>query len=116
MLRHPSKEDSMFRRVALVLIACLAPALSLSAQTVDEVVAKNIAARGGLEKLKAVKTMRITGKTILGPGVEAPIVIESKRPDKVRLDVVVQGMTLSQGYDGKQGWLLNPFSGGRNAE
>jgi outer membrane lipoprotein-sorting protein len=106
----------MVRRVALVLIVCLAFASALAAQTVDEVIAKNIQARGGMEKLKAVKTMKITGKTTLGPGMEAPIVIESKRPNKVRLDIVVQGMTLSQAYDGKQGWLLNPFGGGKNAE
>jgi outer membrane lipoprotein-sorting protein len=106
----------MFRRAALALIACLAFAASLSAQTIDDIVAKNIAARGGLEKLKAVKSMKITGKTTIGPGMEAPLVIETKRPNKVRLDIVVQGMTLSQAYDGKQGWLLNPFGGGQNAE
>jgi outer membrane lipoprotein-sorting protein len=106
----------MFRRVALVLISCLAFAVSLSAQTVDDLVAKNIQARGGMEKLKAVKSMKITGKTTIGPGMEAPMVIETKRPNKVRLDIVVQGMTLSQAYDGKQGWLHNPFAGGKNAE
>ena len=47
------------------LSICFGAALLASladAQTVDEIVAKNIQARGGLEKLKAVKTPRMTAQ------------------------------------------------------
>jgi outer membrane lipoprotein-sorting protein len=87
-----------------------------AALTVDDVVAKNIQARGGVDKIKAVKTMRMTGHMTIGPGTEAPMVIEIKRPDKLRLDITAQGMTLSQAYDGKAGWQINPFAGNKNAE
>lgn len=106
----------MFRSLVLGLTASLALAVSAPAQTVDEIVAKNIAARGGLEKIKAVQSMRMSGKTTIGPGGEAPMTIELKRPHKARLDVTVQGMTLTQAYDGKNGWQINPFGGGHNAE
>jgi outer membrane lipoprotein-sorting protein len=106
----------MPRRVVLVLFAWLSIAASLSAQTVDEIIAKNLEARGGIQKLKAVKSMRVTAKTTGGQGVEVPLVIEAKRPNKIRVDITIQGMTLSQAYDGKQGWSLNPLGGAKNAE
>jgi hypothetical protein len=106
----------MLRSLVLGLTASLALAGPLPAQTADDIVAKNIKARGGLEKLKAVKTMRLTGHMTVGPGTEAPMVIEMKRPDQVRLDITVQGMTITQAYDGKVGWQLNPMGGSKNAE
>lgn len=105
----------MFRKALLALagVALLSPA---SAQTLDEIVAKNIEARGGLDKIKAVKTMRMTGKMTIGPGMEAPAVIEIKRPQMTRLEISFQGMTLVQAFDGKNGWAINPFQGNPNPE
>lgn len=106
----------MLRSLVLGLTAGLALTQPLPAQTVDDVVSKNTEARGGLARIKAVKSIRMTGRMTVGPGGEAPLVIEIKRPNKVRLDVTLQGMTLSQAYDGKSGWQLNPFGGSKNAE
>ena len=95
--------------VALGLgLALAAPAAS---QTVDDIVAKNVAAKGGMDKIKAVQTVRMTGKMTLGPGIEAPVVLELKRPNMMRMDVTVQGMVGSQAYDGAAGWMLMPFAG-----
>ncbi|HEX6737439.1 MAG TPA: hypothetical protein VF310_04100 [Vicinamibacteria bacterium] len=79
--------------------------------TVDEIVAKNLKARGGVDKLKAVSSVRMSGRMTLGPGQEAPLVIELKRPSKVRIEVTVQGMTMIQAYDGATGWAVVPFAG-----
>lgn len=106
----------MVRSVVLHVAAALALAASLSAQTADDIIAKNIQARGGLEKIKAVKSMKMIGRMTIGPGAEAPVVVEIKRPNKMRLDVTFQGMTLTQSYDGKKGWVINPFEGSKNAE
>jgi hypothetical protein len=55
------------RHALIVLIAvCCCGVLSFS-QTADELIAKNIEARGGMEKLKAIKTLRMTGKFDSGP-------------------------------------------------
>jgi outer membrane lipoprotein-sorting protein len=86
------------------------------AQTADEIIAKNLEAKGGLDKLKAVKTMRITGKMMVGPGMEAPVVIEMARPHKVRMEFVVQGMTGIQAFDGTAGWMVMPFMGKKDPE
>ena len=97
--------------LALALLA--APVL---AQTVDEIVAKNVKARGGLEKLKAVTSIRMSGKMTVGPGMEAPFVIEMKRPKNVRLEITVQGMKIIQAYDGTVGWVVMPMMGKNDPE
>jgi outer membrane lipoprotein-sorting protein len=90
--------------------------LPAAAQTVDEVIAKHMTARGGLEKVKALQSLRMTGRLEFGPGVEAPIIIEVKRPNRMRMEFTVQGMTGSQAYDGKTGWQVMPFNGKKDAE
>lgn len=83
--------------------------------TVDQIVAKHHEATGGLDKLKAIKSLRMTGKIALGPGIEAPATMEFK-DGRFRLDATIQGMTLTQAYDGKDGWQVMPFQGNKNAE
>jgi outer membrane lipoprotein-sorting protein len=99
--------------VAALALLVAAPAVSQSA---DDIIAKNIDAKGGLAKLKAVTSMRATGKITIGPGIEAPIVVEQKRPKFVRLDITVQGLTIVQAYDGTTAWILNPMSGRKDPE
>ena len=86
------------------------------AQTADEIIAKNQDAQGGLAKLKAVQSVRMTGKMTIGPGMEAPMVIEMKRPKQMRVDIAIQGMTITQAYDGTTGWMINPLSGRTDPE
>ena len=105
------------------LCKLLLPALSVlfmisavaNAQTVDEIIAKNIQARGGLEKLKAVKSLRTTVKFSDG-SFRAEFRQENKRPGKVREEFIVQGMAQIQAYDGKTGWQISPFSGRRDPD
>jgi len=106
----------MLRKLLGVVALILLIAVPATAQTVDDILAKNTNAKGGLAKLKAVNTMRATGKVTIGPGMEAPITFEQKRPNSIRVEVVVQGMTIVQAYDGKVGWILNPMSGRKDPE
>lgn len=99
------------RKVIVALGLGLALAAPAASQTVDDIIAKNVAAKGGLDKIKAVQTVRMTGKMTLGPGIEAPVVLELKRPNMMRMDVTVQGMVGAQAYDGTTGWMLMPFAG-----
>lgn len=106
----------MFRQTftALALGLLLAPAVH--AQTVDELLAKHFEAQGGVEKLKALNTMRITGSMTIGPGMEAPIVMERKRPGKRRIEFTVQGMQGVQAFDGEKAWSVMPFMGKKDPE
>lgn len=81
------------------------------AQTADELIEKNVQAKGGREKIQAIKTLRMSGKMALGQGMEAPVTMEMSRPDKMRVEFVVQGMTGVQTYDGKDAWAVMPFMG-----
>jgi len=87
-----------------------------SAQSLDEILEKNYAARGGKDKLKAVQSMQLSGHMTMGPGAEAPFAMKWQRPDKVRLEFTFQGMTGIQAYDGKIGWSVMPFMGKTDPE
>lgn len=95
---------------AWLLVAGLAGTAAF-AQTADELVEKSIQAQGGREKIDAVKSARMTGKLAMGQGMEAPMVIETVEPNKIRMEMTFQGMTMIQAYDGKSGWQVQPFMG-----
>ncbi len=105
----------MLRKSAWILLTVMllaAPAANLfaaeaAAPTVDSLIAKNVEARGGLDKMKAVQSMRMTGKMMMG-GMELPVVIEMKRPANSRIEFTFQGMSGVQAYDGKSGWTIAP--------
>ena len=63
-----------------------------SAQTVDELVAKHIEARGGYEKLKAINTMKIT-RTVATPFTNVKVVTFKKRPNLIRFEQTPKGQT-----------------------
>jgi outer membrane lipoprotein-sorting protein len=106
----------MYKKVLGAVALAVAVAVSASAQTADDIIAKNQAAQGGLAKLKAVQSVRMTGTMTVGPGIEAPVVLEMKRPKSMRLDLSIQGMTITQAYDGSTGWMINPMSGRADPE
>lgn len=111
----------MVRKIAITaMTACLSiAAFAQSNQpsiTLDEILAKNLKAHGGAEKLNAIKTLRMNTTLEYAPGADADFTVELSRPDKVHYGFTLQGMTQSQGYDGKFGWGNDPFDGKRDAE
>jgi outer membrane lipoprotein-sorting protein len=104
----------MLRKV-LVGLATAALAAPVFAQTVDEVIARACEARGGVARIKAVQSVRMTGHMTMGPGAEAPITLEMKRPRSTRMEFTAQGQTGVQAYDGKQAWGIAPM-GSRKPE
>ena len=104
------------KRLILTAAGLAMLSLAVHAQTADEIVNRYIKAIGGMDKLTAIKSMRTTGKFTGGGGFEAMVVDESKRPDKVRNEFSLQGMTSISAYDGKNGWRINPFGGKKDAE
>lgn len=103
------------RRLTFIIVSAVLFSLSLSAQTVDEIIAKHIAAQGGMAKLKAVQSIRMTGEVDAG-GTQAAFSQFYKRPMKMRLDISLQGLTLTQAYDGQKGWQIVPFTGKKDPE
>jgi len=100
----------------LLLPAALCLSLLSFAQTADELVAKNIEAKGGMDKIQAIKTMRMTGKAVLPGGFVGAVTQENSRPNLVRETFSLQGMTAVQAYDGSAGWQIQPFSGRKDPQ
>jgi outer membrane lipoprotein-sorting protein len=86
------------------------------AQTAEELVNKNIQARGGLEKIKSAKTRLTTGRLKAGRRRNATFKQMNMRPNLFRQNLSMQGMTAVQAYDGSVGWQTNPFRGRKDPE
>lgn len=100
----------MLRTVLAAAFALCLPTLGF-AQTVDELVARNVAARGGAEAWREVSSLRLTGQMEVGDGMLVPYVLEQKRPRKMRLEFEFDGETAVQCTDGETGWKVMPFRG-----
>jgi hypothetical protein len=113
-------DDTRRARLLKSVLAAAALALCLPAsgfaETVDELVAKNTAARGGAAAWQAVSSLQLSGRMDVGKGMSVPYVLEQKRPGKMRLEFVFDGETSIQTFDGKSGWKLAPFLGRTTAE
>ena len=90
--------------------ALLAPSVA-SAETVDQIVARHLAARGGRQALAAVRTLRMTGHADAGPGRHAIVRREFARPDRIRTEFEFQGTTGVYVWNGKSGWQVSPLDG-----
>ncbi|HEY3204893.1 MAG TPA: hypothetical protein VGL03_14680 [Thermoanaerobaculia bacterium] len=97
-------------KLGIALTAAVLLAASPAAPTADEVIQRNIEARGGLAKIKSVQSMRLTG-TMSVEGQDMLSTLEIKRPNKTRWEFTVEGATAVQAYDGKTGWTVMPFAG-----
>jgi hypothetical protein len=104
------------RHAVIVLAAVSCLSVFSVAQTAEELVNKNIQAKGGIEKMKAIKSMRMTAKFDGGGGFTAAQAQENQRPNLVRETFSLQGMTQVVAYDGTTGWEIQPFGGHKDPE
>jgi len=106
-----SRGERLSRLLLIAVTLFFSLPLALRAQTADDVINAYLKARGGLAKIKAVQTERVTGVITFAPGVEAPFFVERKRPLKMHMEFTVNGQSLLRVYDGKSsGWIYNPFT------
>ncbi len=87
----------------------------LIGQTAAELVAKNLEARGGVAQIKAIKSLRMTGKMQMG-GFIAQVSRVAMAPNMVRDSFTIQGMSQIMAYDGSSGWRISPFEGRKDPE
>jgi outer membrane lipoprotein-sorting protein len=103
----------MIRRVLFVLIATGGlgmPGTAAFAQTPDELVARNVKAKGGMDKLRSVQTVKQTGRVSM-QGFEAKQVIYAKRPNLLRQELNMGGQLVIMAFDGRTPWMINPHLG-----
>lgn len=106
------------RWVAVVVAAVVGMAVAVRAaapqETIDDIVRKNLEARGGLARLRQITSIKQTGTmTMMGMPASRPVLmtIYSKRPNLVRQEMTVNGQLVVNGFDGATPWLINPFMG-----
>ena len=103
--------------VSTALIAAKGFAQDKNQPTVDELVSKNIEAKGGADALHALQSLRLSGKLLVNEGqIELAYLQTKERPGELRTEATLQGMTQVEAYDGKEGWKISPFQGRKDPE
>ena len=110
------------KRLAFVAIAVLVVAGTVAAvrggpageASAAEIVARNVAARGGLDAWRKVETMSWAGhiESARAPAPNLRFELEQRRPNKTRLQIHVPGgVTSMRVFDGVHGWKVSPAGG-----
>lgn len=109
------------------LVAALALAASplcepAFAQSASELVAKNLDMRGGADKLAAIRSLLVKGELRFPGDFRLQFSELRQRLESnsilcaVRIEATIQGLTLTQAYNGKMAWRINPFQGRKDPE
>ena len=104
----------MIKSILAMLAFAVVASVSAQAITLEEIIANNIEARGGYDKLKALKSLKVTG-TMQTMGGEMEFTSYFKDNSKMRMNMNVQGQEIVQAFDGFVAWSVNPFMGGGQA-
>lgn len=97
------------RRTLILTALMMVALLCVQAQTLEQILEKNFEATG-IEKLADVKTYSMKAKMSL-MGMEMPMSIQTKNPDKFRIEMDAMGQKTITAFDGENGWMINPMMG-----
>jgi hypothetical protein len=97
-----------FLRVAFTVLVSCVLAGAAAAQTVDELVAKNLQARGGLDKIKAAQTLKMVAH-LNSQGMDLPMTLYAKRPNMTRKELTIGQQKILFVFDGTTAWQINPL-------
>ena len=98
------------KRTFIVTALMLFAFLGTQAQTLDQVLDKHYKATGQ-DKIADIETFYVKAKMSM-MGMEMPMTMQVKQPDKFKIEMDVMGQTILQGFDGENGWMKNPMTGG----
>ncbi len=83
-----------------------------SGQTAEEIIKKMIETQGGKKVFESIKDMTLSGTLeVVQQGLSGLITIYKKEPDKMRRDIEIMGMIITQAYDGETAWGVNMQTG-----
>lgn len=101
--------------LSLLLVGIAAPCMAMTA---DELIGKNIQAKGGLDKIKAIDTSKSTGKIEFTGDSAFQLAISQTvtRKGEIRQEASLQGLTQVQAWDGHIAWQIQPFRGRKDPE
>ena len=91
-----------------LLVAGSLLALPLAAQTADQIVSRALAARGGLDRIKAIHAERLIGTITVGPNDPGPLRVAMRRPGQAHEEVTLPNGPMVRWTDGTTGWIIAP--------
>lgn len=94
----------------ILMAIFMVTAVGVNAQTVDEIVAKHVAAMGGMDKLNALKTVKMEGNLSV-QGTDVAITMTKKHQEGVRMDMEIMGSSNYQLANKTKGWVYMPIMG-----
>jgi len=92
--------------------------MSQTDKEADDLISRHIEARGGLDRIMAITTLRQSGKVKMGQEGNAwlQLYAEKKRPEQIRIEFTFNRMKGVEGFDGEHAWEMNPWKGMAKAE
>ena len=104
-----------------IFSACLLSLFLLSlmtstgfSQEASDILKKMVEAQGGKKVLEKIEDMTSSGSLeMIQMGMSGSITMYKKEPNKVRMDIEVMGMIITQAFDGETAWMVNPQTGSK---
>jgi hypothetical protein len=97
-------KKSVITIIAIIIVAFVNVS---QAQTVSEVLDKHFKAIGQ-EKLADIQSFYIKAK-VSQMGMEMPMEMKIKKPEKFIMTIEMQGQKMIQAFDGQKGWMIAPW-------
>jgi len=114
------KKTLTMASLSLFLIAMVAAPVSIAQEATPtksdaqamKVISKMIDAMGGRKALESLKDTTVSGTMeMISMGMEGGLTLYSLRPNLMRIDIEIMGMTITQAFDGEMAWMFNPQTG-----
>lgn len=93
----------------VLIILCTSLFTVLQAQTLEQVLNRHFEAVNQKKTLEVQTT--VMKARVLQMGMEMPMVIQMKKPNKIRMEMDIQGQQMITAFDGSRGWMMAPFAG-----
>jgi outer membrane lipoprotein-sorting protein len=94
----------LFTVTAVFTAAVFLAAGAVQAQTLDEIIAKNLTSKGGLDKIRATTSVKMTGQ-VAANGKDVTMTIWAKRPNLMRREYSIDGQSMVNAFDGTTLWM-----------
>jgi outer membrane lipoprotein-sorting protein len=95
--------------LAIATLAISASGATAQTQSLDDIIAANLKSKGGLERIKATTTVRMSGSVVArdmsGQSVQGTMVTVAKRPNLMRRDATLGPQRIVNGFDGSSLWM-----------
>jgi outer membrane lipoprotein-sorting protein len=103
------------KKLILLLTAVVFLGLLCQGETVDEIIAKNMEVKGGIEKLRAIKTSKMTGKMTM-MNMDIKTTMWYKEPGMMKMEMMFADKLMTFAFDGNVVWQISPFTGSDEAQ